>query len=1026
MRLQNPVATHAVFVAVSVCTAVIAAVAARGRAAVMLGLLASTAAWTPAFAVPDLVVSAYQLQATRRLSATVYEYTYKVSATNRGTAASGAEAQVSAVRSGLTPTAGALYFGRVGAGQTVVSTDLFVIRHDRRHAFTAADLNWRFVASDATFSGRFEGPASTPVVTLLRNYLDDTAYRPSAVETDTAGRRVLRTDLTVTLAPGATVGQVQPVFDALNAVVIGSLTGRQIIVLRLPDPGSLAGLELVRARLAAAPGIEDVALAVFPVRLLLPDNTRFLNAPPATGPDPAALSRFLGHHLAIRAHGAWNLEPRINRPPVGTSMLPLPLLIVTDFFGNGPPRDIDGFNVFYTAHDYGTGSAPDIDGPGGYHGYEVLGQVAASFGGKDQNGPLGVLTGVVPATDRRLVVSAIDLALFSKPQAWMKVLLTVISDNLASNIVVNSSLGMDGSNCTPNQRLCASPTPDQKCAVEAEAIHWIRLVRGIGGNTPSLENQFLHVVAAGNNAAALAKDVSEFALAGTQAQVVDTRCTPSTKDDVQLPGLSNLLVVEGRHASAPDATAAYGPLVGCPHSTTLYDHVLGDFSPGGHISGIGSVDRGALIGPGQVLPIDRGVYLPYTNAKRFPGVTNYNTFGVGSSFAAPQVAGVAMAAWAFGPAMTPQQVKALLVTTASRNQVTRGGVIVDPETPDKDCPGTPGFHPTVDAYAAVLGADSPTGTLKITGPKDAPVRLALLDVAGVVNGQLDDHPDGQFTQADILAFLQQFEARKGALDYSRYDLNGDGYTGETYAGLSVITRRRIDLDGNLAWSQATQSVLGLPVKFDEELGADITALVYYAYSPLYTGNEYERELLLLPYLAKTTALSPSLADLQINVTGIQSTALRLNLIEPQTDRFTSLCPAGERGTYSQVVVAAGMAAGITPVFWRQRNQAGRITNELPNADNCSSFIATIPGSGRLWLSSAARHQNSTGSTDVEYQARFYMGEPDLEAPKANQLAPSAKRLASQALSYGVIASPAASFQPLGSTRDFKLLLIGLQ
>src|SRR5262249_49324813 len=129
----------------------------------------------------------------------------------------------------------------------------------------------------------------------------------------------------------------------------------------------------------------------------------------------------------------------------------------------------------------------------------------------------------------------------------------------------------------------------------------------------------------------------------------------------------------------------------------------------------------------------------------------------------------------------------------------------------------------------------------------APARLALLDVASVDNqGKLRDAPDGKFTQADIMKFLQEFENRKGKMDYSRYDLNGNGQTGESYP--ATTGNPRFDLDGNYVWEQATQSIQGIPVSFDEKQPADITILIFYAYSPLYEGNEFERDMLLAPYL----------------------------------------------------------------------------------------------------------------------------------------------------------------------------------
>lgn len=1014
----------------------------RGLAALLLAGLAGLAA-APARAAPDLVVSAYQLLSTKRISLTVYEYSYRVSATNRGTAAADAQAQAASVRSWVTPVEAALFFGNVGPGQTVTSSDTLVIRHDRTRAFTAADIQWQFVASDATFSGRFEGAPGAAVSALLKNFVDSTPYARSAVERDADGRSVLRTDLVVGLAADATVGQIQPLLDSVNGRVIASLSGRSQIVVRMPDPGSLAGLELVRARLAAAPGIQSVDVSVFPVPLALPDNPRF--RPPVAGgrPESAAMSQFLAHHLAIRAHAAWNTEARLNAPQTGSPMVSLPLLVMADYFGRGRPPRALGFSVLTSPSDFAT-SVADSD----MHGYEVFGVIAASYGGDDS--PAGLGTGVVPLGQRVISLRAVDLHAVA-PDVWpYKVLQIVLAEldqqtqqGLPRAIVVNTSLSDEAGDFKRCNGGCDQATEAMKAATRQAALRWIRQVRGDNPGAISLESRFLHVTAAGNNPAAAARDATPYGLAGTEAGVVDTRGTVRTSDDVVLPGLGNTLVVEGRFAEA--TAIGVPPYVGCPNGNQLVESALGVFSPGGNISGIGAVDRGLILVNGNPAYLARGVYAPFTAAMQGapqlpPATLNYDTYAMGSSLATPQVAGVALHAWALRPAMTPQQVKQLLIATAGRNQGGPGfadwGAEGPPPAPDVGCPGLPGggqpgYHLTVDAYAAVMGADSPDGTLVIQRPTDAPARLALLDVARVENGQVVAGADGQFTQADIKLFLQEFEARRGQLDYSRYDLNGNGRTGETYVGTDIIDRRRVDLDGNLQWTTATQSIGGKAVPFDESFPADISVLVYYAFSPLYTGNEYERMLLLLPYLrAMNSPVVPFLSSATINVTGVQSTSLRFGQIEDQSDRFTSLCPgsSGERGSYSQVVMNAAATAypNTAPAFWRPLAMAGRITELLPNAQNCSSFIATIGSSGQVWINAAARNLNAATGRDVEYQTRFYLGEPDWTAGPAGTLTPPARRLATQAMSYGVIDSPGASFRTQGSTRDFKLQEIGFQ
>lgn len=981
----------------------------------LLGALAVVllaAAALPACAAPQLAVTGYQLQATKRISATVYEYSYRVTAVNRGSAAMGAEAQVAALRGWLTPTQGSLYFGKVGAGQSVTSADTFRIRHDRRYKFTEADIRWTFSASDASFTGRFTGPATGTVASAIVNYVDDTPYAPTAVDTDAEGQKVLRTDLTLDVAPGATVGQLQPALDAVGATVIGTLAGRNLILVRVPDPGSLSALEVLRARLAAVPAVRAVDLSVFPKPAELPQNPAFQPQSPSYAVPEGPVSDFLAHQVAVRAPAAWNIRERIDARNAG-DLSPAPLLVLIDYFGDGAPTAADGYNVLTTPHDYAPRSAQtDLS----FHGYGVLGMVAASYGGSNDSAELA--TGMLPLVNLPLVVRAVDMTHLGWEQASLKVVALLQGEANGRPVVLSTSLAWGPVNC--HNGVCAEASDDEKCRTQVRAAKWIRLIRGDAATAVSLEPRFLHVAAAGNNPRAQAVDLSIWAVAELQAQVPDTDAC-ALRSFGRVGGLHNILVAEGRYAQA--GTPGVPPLTGCPNGILLEDGV-GSFTPGGTISGIGSVSRGLLLtGDGRLIESNPGIFLPFAAERIKPDVAS--SFKVGSSYATPQVAGAAILAWSLRPDLSPQDIKDTLLNTAMRNQATGASTpSTEIEPPDVGCPGPSGYHPTVDAYAALLASDGDHGTLDLAdrGLKGPTARLALLDVAKVVDGKLAAGPDGAFTQADILFFLQQFEARRGALDYSRYDINGDGHTGEAYVGLNIIERRRFDLDGNGSWTNAAGQVENHVLDFDEYAPADIGVLAYYAYSPLYTGNEYERALLLLPYLDRMNNPGVFLSGLGIAVTGIQSTNLELKLIDLQGSSFKSGCATGERGNYSAAPAqAASQAYHADAVFWAPVTQGGRIADELPNAPNCSAFIATVPGSGRMWINSASRTTEEAKGRDVEYQTRIYLGEPDLAAAHAGRITPPDGRLRTQALSYGVVDKPGGSFRELAkSTRDFKL------
>ena len=238
-----------------------------------------------------------------------------------------------------------------------------------------------------------------------------------------------------------------------------------------------------------------------------------------------------------------------------------------------------------------------------------------------------------------------------------------------------------------------------------------------------------------------------------------------------LPGVANLtntIVVENTTASDP----AGGPLKPlCLTSTS---------KRGGHISAIGN-DIKSLAAPGVPRDLPAG----------------------GTSSATPQVAGTAAAVWALAPGLTPAQLAGILRTTARPLTTTSG---------DTRCVGIQAA-PALDAYAALLAADSAA---------TQPARAEILDAVD----------DGTFDSADLQAFRDAFVAGVGAIDYGRYDLNGDGRTGGG--------RDRFDLDASSppAWTFSDRrEVLGLEVLHDENDVRDLDVLCHEAHGPLYDQDD---------------------------------------------------------------------------------------------------------------------------------------------------------------------------------------------
>jgi hypothetical protein len=459
-----------------------------------------------------------------------------------------------------------------------------------------------------------------------------------------------------------------------------------------------------------------------------------------------------------------------------------------------------------------------------------------------------------------------------------------------------------------------------------------------------------------------------------------------------IPKLRNIAVVEARDYSPADYAGPlsqliyFPPLPGCLAS---YSRI------GGNLAAIGGDSHFA-----------RNTLIPGLT----PAVPSWFLADVqGTSFASPQAAAVAAWVWALSPGLPAQKVLEIIRRTAAQSPV---------------IPNTCTFSGrelntanVVDVYAAALATDNPDGTSKNLGQTtEAPARLWLLDVASAeASGSLLDQPDKKFTQADIAKFLKEFEKRgRGDYDYSRFDLNGNFQTGEDYPSADYSASgnggvSRFDLDGDLTWTTARKVIEGQVIDFDELHPTDLGVLIYYAYSPLYSGNEYERTLLLLPYLESFNATNLRLDETDIVLEESGRTVYLYDMrLDPRQDHFVSRC-GQERGTplFSQQVTAAGtgIVPPVKPMFLRplMANRLG-----IANASSCSSFVATVPSTGRWWMNVVARYQEvgtpdgTVAPGEIEYQMRVYLGEPDLAAPRANSFTVTARRRQTQTLAYGQV------------------------
>jgi hypothetical protein len=359
---------------------------------------------------------------------------------------------------------------------------------------------------------------------------------------------------------------------------------------------------------------------------------------------------------------------------------------------------------------------------------------------------------------------------------------------------------------------CGSGMCGDQSKARRVAATWAKKVQDAG-----LESEFLHVTSAGNiNTPGITDAQTNSAWAA--AKLLSGLTVPGRGGPVAVPNLTNTLVVENMMNRAGTAT----PL--CLRENS---------KAGGDMSGIGTAVHsftGSAAGAGDLS---------------------------GTSMSTPQVAGLAAYVWALAPSLTPQQVMNVLSATAFPPLA----AVISP-----GCSFT-AAKPLVDAYSAVLSLDAAA----LPTAANAPIRNAILDQDG----------DGRFTAIDLGTFLDRYRNPvTGALvaptapDYSRYDLNGDGFTGgPTTAGFDLDRVGSAQYGAPQISAAVTQEIEGVSVTFDERAVTDLDVLCYYAYSDLFDPNAaVQRESLLSEFcgirITILAGIGIGFGDLGVDGTGI--------------------------------------------------------------------------------------------------------------------------------------------------------------
>jgi hypothetical protein len=288
---------------------------------------------------------------------------------------------------------------------------------------------------------------------VAEDVVSDAAVASPAEITADGEAEVIRTQLELDLAPGATTAEVNALLDRLGATVVSSLRGVGRLTVRIPDPGGLAALDALIASLAGDPALDRAGRAVVPVAEDLPEFIL------------PGLSDEIRPQLAVRAHALWNARSALTAAS-------RPSLVVGDYFGAGPP----GASVAVTASaaDFATGNVHQ-------HGYLVLGLLAGTFD------PVGLpdaqadhVTGLWAGPPLRL--HAVDLRIAIGGSTFQDRLVNLIR-NVPGNVVLSTSIG-DG---------CAQTTGCSFIDASDSGEAWVEKIRAF-----NLDSRVVHASAGGN------------------------------------------------------------------------------------------------------------------------------------------------------------------------------------------------------------------------------------------------------------------------------------------------------------------------------------------------------------------------------------------------------------------------------------------------------------------------------------------------------------------------------------------------
>lgn len=770
-----------------------------------------------------------------RINRNIFENTYRFKFFNSGNALKGLTVKLQSSSPYIQVVDGFISVGDIAAGAEVTSADTITVRIDRLVSFDTSALTWEY--SVPYVGERLSGAPNSPAVDALEFRIGETP-EPNSFENG-----FIPTRLTATIAIDATVEQVNTALNLVNGYITGMISDFPVVDIGFPAAKDEVEAELVAKKLVNSGAFSSA-------------TPTYVVSPIDELPDSMINPIFVDAYLAeMRVPAMWNIRDGLSN--VYSSVV----VSIADSFNlnNGDAKSNDlishrDIDIKWQGY-YGDSGQDAKKISTGNHGWLVAGIIGAKYNDLD-------VTGVIPRPDLVEIEGVLSQGqnndtwdnmirkifrglgrLYPEcppeysnicimiPELWhwdstdKKILNTSLgyNDSLKSNYIfkyenylkkllqggkISQAKYLELLNATQNG---VNESYSRRRKAE-HAMIWRKLFS-------QYRDKFIHVASAGNdyntinnypvdynspwNLASRRRNPCDIILEKPSdfdsSTPIGTVSESNACNDIYqkniiddaVPMLDNVIIVGSKQ---PDI------------------HELSNFSNQG-VNGVGRED---------VVAVGEGINsLCVLYDQICPGQNGVMSAS-GTSMTAPQVSGIAATLWQVNSGLTVQDVISIIKNSSV------------PPLPTQN----PVDFKLVDAYNAVrtaTGESFPIRFMNVVGAHYFDANsFDLLDVENYLE----------------LYALSQTNMSEDYLTYSRYDLNGDGYTGGSHtmpfnlngnvdSNFKPIYEEEVTVNVEPYVIQASGYPYANKREFNEYYATDMDILCYYAFSLLAGNNNGE-------------------------------------------------------------------------------------------------------------------------------------------------------------------------------------------